>query len=140
MGARIHYPDRTAALAHLANAGIDVLTWGGRGDDPDQRSLRDYFETLDATRIALNFCKTQEGIDQVKGRPFEAMSAHCCVVEPRGSPLSQYFEPDVEYATWGDHDELVSVVRALIADPEKARRIAARGHAAVAGRWSGSRM
>lgn len=139
-GARLHYDDRIAALARLAEAGIAVTSWGGRGGDHDGRSYEEYLDALDAALIALNFSKTPEGLDQLKGRPFEAMGAHCCVVDQRTSPLARYFEPDVEFAAWNDHDDLVRVVSGLLADKDKARRIAAQGHAACAARWSGAEM
>lgn len=136
LGSRAHYDDRVAALDALAKAGIAVESWGGRGGDPDQRTVADYLETLDRTLISLNFSKTPEGFDQLKGRTQESLAAHCCLVEHRRSVVARHLEPDVEFAAWDDHDELVRVVSGLLAEPERARAIAARGHAAFLAKWS----
>lgn len=133
------FPDRREALERLAQEGIDVKVVSGPLDGGSS-SLSDYYQTLDDSLMVLSFGKTVLGADQVKGRPFEAAAAHCCVVEQRTSTTAWFFEPDTEFAAWNDLDDLVRVVKTLLADKDQARRIAARGHDAYRTKWSPARF
>jgi len=134
LGSRDGYPDRTEALERLADAGIRVTVFGGR---QEQRcSFSEYLETLDASLITLNFSKTRSGLPQLKARVFEALAARCCLVEDLNPVTSRYLAPNVDYVAWRTPDELITRVRQLLSDRDRAHEIAETGHRTFAARYS----
>ena len=138
VGARRNYPDRTTALRRLENEGIKVKILGGR--DEQRCTFHEYMEILDDSLIALNFSKTPSGSSQIKARVFEALSAHCCLVEDRNPVTERYLTPGVDYVAWDQIDDFVSVVRSLIADRGNALRIAKSGHATFEAKYNSARF
>lgn len=87
------------------------------------------FATLAKSAITINI-----HIDAAKGqasnmRLFEATGAGACLLTDWQEDLGNYFEPDVEVATFRNADELVAKARFLIENPDERARIAEAGRA-----------
>lgn len=87
------------------------------------------FALLAKSAIVLNI-----HIDAAKGqasnmRLFEATGAGACLLTDWQEDLGNYFEPDVEVATFRSADELVAKARFLIENPDERARIAEAGRA-----------
>lgn len=118
VGARRAYPDRMAALDAIGAAGLAVTVLGGRDEQPC--SFTEYMATLDRSRIALNFSRTRAGEHQIKARVFEALSAHCCLVEDRNPVTARYLRDGRDYLAWHELDDLVALLKRLLAHPSEA--------------------
>lgn len=87
------------------------------------------FALLAKSAITINI-----HIDAAKGqasnmRLFEATGAGACLLTDWQEDLGNYFEPDVEVATFRNADELVAKARFLIENPDERARIAEAGRA-----------
>jgi len=87
------------------------------------------FAKLAKSSITLNI-----HIDAARGqasnmRLFEATGAGACLLTDWQEDLGNYFEPDVEVATFRNADELVSKARFLLDNPDERERIAQAGRA-----------
>jgi hypothetical protein len=87
------------------------------------------FQFLADSGITLNI-----HIDAARGqasnmRLFEATGAGACLLTDWQEDLSNYFEPDVEVATYRSPEELIRKARFLMEHPEERQRIAKAGQA-----------
>ena len=126
VGARKGYPDRIAALEAVSTAGINVTVMGGR--DEQRCSFDEYMGTLDRSRIALNFSRTHAGDHQIKARIFEALSAHCCLVEDRNPATARYLSDGHDFLAWDDHNGLIALLGHLLCNPQEAGAVASQGN------------
>lgn len=79
-------------------------------------AMCDYLENC---RISLNIAYTgTESTTHVKGRVIESGLAGCCLLETKGSPVSKWFTPGVDYLEYSSADEAVTLMRELIDHPE----------------------
>jgi Glycosyl transferases group 1 len=123
-------PDRAEALAYLERQGIPVFR-------PTNLTGEQYFEVLDRSLVCLNFSKNPLGAVQIKGRVFEALGSHCCLVEDANPVTARYFKPG-EVAYWSNLGELADKLRGFLSEPARAAQVAATGHAAFLARYSAS--
>ncbi len=71
-------------------------------------------------RISLNIAYTgTEVTTHVKGRVIESGLAGCCLLETKGSPVSKWFTPGVDYLEYESADEAVKLMRELIDNPDR---------------------
>lgn len=70
-----------------------------------------YCEYLTRCRISLNIAYSgSEQTMQVKGRVIEAAIAGSCVLETKGSPTSEWFEPGRDYLEYESAEEAVDII------------------------------
>ena len=62
----------------------------------------------------------------LKTRAIEVGLAGACLLELRGCALNKWASEDIDYATYETADEAVAVARDLMANPDKAQRMAER--------------
>lgn len=73
----------------------------------DQNNSADYINWLKDCKVIWNHPETGGMKSQhVKARVIEAALAGCLVLEKEGSPLSQWFDPGVDYMAWYDVDNV----------------------------------
>lgn len=78
---------------------------------PVGRSYNDFAQLMCQTKITLNCAETGTGkYLHVKGRVIEAGFAGSVVLEVRGSPLSAWFTPGVDYLEYGSLDDVVALL------------------------------
>lgn len=73
-----------------------------------------YCDYLTHCRISLNIAYSgSEQTMQVKGRVVESAIAGCCVLETKGSPTSEWFEPGVDYLEYESSGQAVAIINSL---------------------------
>ncbi len=106
---------RTVLLCELLRQ--RVLDFRCRSNLP--HTYEAYCDYLGKCRISLNIAYTgTESTTHVKGRVIESGLAGCCVLETKGSPVSKWFVPGVDYLEYASADEAVEIMRELIDLPE----------------------
>ncbi len=105
---------RTALLGQLLESkSIDLKI---RSNLPYTYSA--YCDYLARCRMSLNIAYSgTENAMQVKGRVVESGLAGCCLLEPAGSPTSDWFRPGVEYLTYTDSVDARRIINMLGSDP-----------------------
>jgi hypothetical protein len=133
VGMRSSGPERSAALAALQDAGIQVTAIGGQGDACVP------IETLAATyqraRIVVNFAAVHGEVTACRGRVFEATSCGALLVERSNEHTDRWLQPGVHYAPWRDLDDLVATVRHHLGAEGRRAQCARRGHEFVTAHW-----
>jgi len=77
-----------------------------------------YCDYLSRCRISLNTAWTgTESAMHVKGRILESGLAGCCVLETKGSPTADWFEPGIDYFEYENADHAAALIDRLSADP-----------------------
>jgi spore maturation protein CgeB len=130
---RVH-PAGVALIEAVAEP-LDLQLWGY--GLPERSRLRkryhgelwglDMYRVLASSRVVVN-----RHIEAAEGhannmRLFEATGVGAALVTDRGSNLADLFEPGREVATYGDADELIAVVRGLLADEGERSALARAG-------------
>lgn len=94
-----------------------LVTMRLRDDEPE--SYHQYCDFLTATRISINIPYTGSGAAaHVKGRVVESGLAGCLLLELKDSPVSQWFEPGVDYLEFRNDVEALDIIRAYRNNPE----------------------
>ena len=70
-----------------------------------QTSLQDYISVQQSSMSTINFCRSV-GINQLKGRAWEALHSRSLLFEEYGSPLDQLFVPGLDYESFASPEEL----------------------------------
>ena len=96
-------------------------------------SYQRYANFLMSCQIVVDCALSAGGFDgkgpyarTLKTRAIEVGLAGACLLEIRGCALNKWAEEDVDYATYETPDEAVAVARDLMANPDKAQRMAER--------------
>lgn len=77
-----------------------------------------YCEYLTGCRIALNIAHSgTEAVMHVKGRVIEAALAGALLLENKGAPTSDWFEPGVDYLEYSDHADCARIIRLMSDKP-----------------------
>lgn len=87
----------------------------------------EYFELLRRSKLALNVHVDIARSEVGNVRLFEATGMGACLVTDLKQDLADYFEPDDEVVAFETPEGASEVVRELLADPERADRIARAG-------------
>ena len=97
---------------------------------PVGRSYHDYAQMMCVTKITLNCAETGTGKHlHVKGRVIEAGFAGSAVLEVKGSPLSNWFKPGVDYFEYTGLQDIVELLETV--PDEVFRDQASRLHAGM---------
>ena len=75
-----------------------------------QTSLDHYVSVVQSSVSTINFCRSL-GINQLKGRVWEAFHSCSFLLEETGSPVDQLFVPGLEYETFSSPEELVDKLK-----------------------------
>lgn len=135
-GSVSQYPDRRAALDHLAASGIRVHVTGGQRQTT-RLPPGDYAAVYQRSRITLNFPGAGDRT-QCKGRVFEAMLCGAMLLEGRNPETEQWFDPMLDFVPFDDHRDLVDKVRHFVSHDEERAEVAARGHAKASRLYTGT--
>ena len=135
VGTMKDHPDRYAGIFALKLSGIDVYQTGGQREC--RLSVNEYARIYMCSKIALNFCYHPNGMVQIKGRVFEAISCGAMLMEADNPETAKLFEPMVDYVPFTDETDLVEKVRYYLAHDSERKEIAARGHQKAKERYSG---
>jgi spore maturation protein CgeB len=123
-------PHRERHIAALRQAGVSVHV-RGRGWPEGRASTRELSTVPARSLISLNFADStvqhRAGRTQLKARPFELAGTGTCVVTEFDPQLPSYFDVGEQMAAFQTPAECVRVVKALLDDPERARRIGRSG-------------
>lgn len=122
----VRYPDD--ARAALAEAGIDDRGWLANFDVP--RVFAAHRVTVHVPRRP--YVEALPGIPTI--RVFEALACGIPLVSAPWHDAEGLFTPGEDFLVARDGDEMASHLRALIADPEYATAVAARGLATIRAR------
>ena len=132
------HPAGTALLERVCERWpVAVYGYGQEGLPPDSPILRRYrgeawglgmYRTLARAKVALN-----RHIDVAEGhannmRLYEATGMGAALLTDRGSNLADIFEPGAEVEAYGNGDDLIAKLEALLADDERRLAVATRGH------------
>jgi spore maturation protein CgeB len=131
------YGNAIPAMERLC-AEVDIALYGPEPeavavDSPIRRRWRGQAWGLDMyQRFARAAVVVNRHSDYAEGfannmRLYEATGAGAALVTEAAPNLAELFTPEVEVATYDGADALVATVRELLADPERAQRIAAAG-------------
>jgi hypothetical protein len=130
---RVH-PAGSGLIESVAEP-LDLQLWGY--GLPEQSPLRsryhgelwglDMYRVLASSRVVVN-----RHIEAAEGhannmRLFEATGVGAALVTDRGHNLADLFEPGRDVATYGDGDDLIAVVRRLLADEDERGALARAG-------------
>lgn len=78
---------------------------------PIGRSYNDFAQLMCQTKLTLNCAETGTGKHlHVKGRVIEAGFAGSVVLEVKGSPLSNWFKPGVDYFEYSTLEDIIQVL------------------------------
>ncbi|MGW1809117.1 CgeB family protein [Streptomyces sp. NPDC002078] len=120
------HPHRARHIDALRRAGVRVFV-RGRGW-PEGRATTEELATIPAqSLVSLNFANSSGSLKQLKARPFELTGTGTCVVSEYDPQLSSYFEVGEELVAFRSPSECVRVVKSLLRDPARARRIGESG-------------
>ena len=109
-----HLGERARMLGLLV--GMGVVTHRPRNDA--EGSGDGYRRFLHSCRSVWN-CPETGGLtnQHVKARVIEASLAGCLVLERKGSPLENWFEPGTDYVAYADESDVVKILDAMDGDP-----------------------
>ena len=126
------YGNRPAMIDVLRQAGIDVTCFG-HGWPAGPVDVKQISEIVRGSQISLNFSEGSQkalggaGGRQIKARVFEVPGYGGCLLTEQAPNLDRYFRIGEEILTFEGCDELVGVVKSLLAHPERRDAIARRG-------------
>jgi hypothetical protein len=127
VGAR--YGFRSAFVNHLQAAGIGVTT-GGHGWPSGPLSVDEMIDLMRRAKIILGLGGVgwSPDLKNIKGRDFEApcIGTYLTSFNP---DLAELFRVGEEIACYSTTDEAIEVIRALLRDSPKRRRLAEQGRA-----------
>lgn len=134
-------PKRDAHLRPLLDAGMDATVYGNyflrhrlswrhptRFRPPVRNAAMGRAYARHAASLNVHATIVREGTNM---RSFECAGYGIPQVVEYRPGLERYFEPDVEIAVYHEPTEVVDAVRALLADPRRARNMAERARARV---------
>lgn len=130
------HPDREIMISALKKAGISVISAGSNLNKDKRIPLEQYIETLQRSKISLNFSKSNSGLFQVKGRVFETMLCGAMLLEQSGAETSRLFEEGKEYISFTSASDLISKISYYLAHGDERKSIAEAGKKAVQERYS----
>lgn len=116
----LHYPQRDALVSRLTRLHISTAYTIGP-------CYEDAAAIYHQTRIGLNWSSLQD----MNARVFEILAFGLPLVTNRIQALGLYFQEGEHYLGFNTVDEAVGCVERLLADPEEAQEMAARGFVAV---------
>lgn len=125
LGSLHGYPDRHQYLSFLKMNGVPIHQYGGQREQ--NLSPQTYAQFMQRSKIALNFSKTVTGVQQTKGRLWEASLCGAMVMEDASLGTSQWFEPFKDYVPFFCDEDLVEKINYYLKNPEKTAEIAANG-------------
>ncbi len=132
---QIHrYADRREMLDALQARGVDVEVQGG--EQGFYLTTEGYVGLLNRSKISLNFSKSKDGVQQMKGRVLESILCGALVLESENEVTSRYLEPYRHYVPFGDADDLARKIRHYLADGAARQAIVDAGKAHVEGTMS----
>ena len=127
-------PLRRAVMARLAAEGIEVACFGHgwpRGAVP----ARAIPEIVNDSFLCLNFADgakpgviTSRGPQQIKARAFEITGMGSTLINEYVAGIESFFSLEDEVLTFGNLGDLVSTIRAVVADRNRRDRIAWNGY------------
>jgi len=126
------YGNRPAMVEALRREGIDVACFG-HGWPAGPIETKRISEIVRASQISLNFSEgarkgTGDNWDrQIKARVFEVPGYGGCLLTEHAPHLEKYFRIGEELLAFEGRDELVDIVKSLLADPDRRDAIARRG-------------
>lgn len=123
-----NYPDRRMYLDFLASQGVRVFHVGGR-DNGQFIPVHQYAECFQRSQIVLNFSLTQQGIPQLKGRIFEAMSCGALLMESTNHSnwIQRWYIPGLHYVPFANPHELQAKIKYYLNNHEEREKIAQNG-------------
>lgn len=135
--------NRREVIAELRGEGIDVKTWG-YGWETGRLAQDQLIQVFNQSRINLNLSnastdgkKPSRWIpwrratplpSQIKGRNFEVPGCRAFLLTDPAENLSEYYQPDVEIATFTGAADLASKVRLYLEDDEMRECVAEAGY------------
>jgi spore maturation protein CgeB len=126
------YGNRPAMVEALRREGIDVACFG-HGWPAGPVEAKRICEIVRASQVSLNFSEgSQKGLGgaggrQIKARVFEVAGYGGCLLTEQAPDLDRYFRIGEEILTFEGRDELVGVVKSLLAHPDQRDAFARRG-------------
>jgi hypothetical protein len=110
---------RTETVRRIRECG-GTVHWENEGGDISYDAYREF---LPRCKLVLNDARTGSGEKRhVKGRVIEAGLAGCVLMEPRDSPLRDWFVPGEDFLEWGTPEEAADIIKRGDYDPAIATR------------------
>jgi len=125
------YGNRRAMIERLHREGIDVSCFGHGWPNGPVEAKR-ISELVRESKISLNFsggAHGERGLSdrQIKARVFEVPGYGGCLLTEQAPNLDRYFRIGNEILTFEGEEELVRVVKSLLADPVQRDEVARKG-------------
>jgi hypothetical protein len=131
-------PQRSELLCDLAEAGLDVVAWGGTWDRHPRRHPRfrfhtavlrgpEYAKAINAIRINLGLL-SKAGGDLHTARSIEIPACGAFMLAERTGEHQRLFEEGVEAEFFDSFDECLAKCRHYLAHEDERRRVAAAGY------------
>ncbi len=126
------YGQREAMIDGLRQAGIEATCFG-HGWPAGPVEAKRVSEIIRDSQISLNFSGGSKqdirglGQQQIKARVFEVPALGGCLLTESAPHVERYFKIGEEILTFSGIDDLVDVVRSLLANPDRRNAIARQG-------------
>lgn len=126
------YGYRKTMVDELQEAGVDVACFG-HGWPQGPVEAKRISEIVRSSWISLNFSAgsrtglREAGDRQIKARVFEVPGYGGCLLTERAPHLDRYFRVGEEILAFEDRNELVSMVKSILAQPEQRDMVAHAG-------------
>lgn len=125
--AGVRWPQRIQHINFLRSSGINIFVAGGQRQK--RISWEEYSSLLNRSKISLNWALNPgTGTSQIKGRVFETMSCGAMLLEDDGIQTNEFFEPDEEFVTFHDQQDLLNKLHYYLAHDDERRAIAESGY------------
>ena len=97
-------PDRSALIDALNK----IITVGTRNENLG--TYQDYADFMLRSQFALNMNLSGGGKPQWKNRVTEAGLARCCLLEPKDSPIAEFFKPGIDYLEYSSASDIERII------------------------------
>jgi len=130
------YGERKAILDHIQENTKDLNVFISGGARIDKLDFEQYAKVLRDSKICINFSRSPVGVDQIKCRIFETAACNTLLLDSKNTQTPQMFTEGVEYLSFSNKEEAVTIIRNLISNPEQRIAIANSGHVRYTNNYS----